>query len=137
MARLIPYITFPGTCMEAMTFYKECLGAELNVMKVGDSPAAAQLPKEAHDKVMHAHLTVGGLNLMASDSFGPTEDLSAEAISLMLYCDSEAEIRSFFGKLSEGGTVGSDIKVEFWGSMYGDLIDKFGVRWMLNFDVPK
>ena len=107
-------------------------------MTVDQSPAAAQMPKEELKLVMHAALKVGQLELMASDNFGGSGKTSVgTAISLMLYCDSEAEIRAVFPKLAAGGRINSELKVEFWGSLYGDITDKFGLRWMLNFDMPK
>jgi len=54
-----------------MTFYQECLGGKLEMMTVGDSPVANQMPTEAKDKSMHATLTNGSLALMASDMMGP------------------------------------------------------------------
>jgi PhnB protein len=35
------YLTFDGKCKEAMTFYKECLGGELEFQTIGDSPMNA------------------------------------------------------------------------------------------------
>lgn len=54
-----------------------------------------------------------------------------------LVCDSEEELRAYFGKLSAGGKVNQAVKQEFWGAMYGDLTDKFGMRWMLNYEKPR
>jgi PhnB protein len=39
----------------------------------------------------------------------------------------------FFNGLSEGGTVEAPFKKEFWGAYFGMLLDKFGVRWMINY----
>ena len=138
MASIVAYLTFNGPCREAMNFYKDAFGGELNIMTVGQSPAAAQMPKEAHDLVMHADLKSGSLALMASDNIGGKTPVTVgSAINLMVNCSSEAEIRSIFPKLAVGGKVNSELKVEFWGSLYGDITDKFGIRWMLNFDMPK
>ncbi len=138
MASIIAYLTFDGTCREAMNFYKDAFGGELNIMTVGQSPAGAQMPKEAQNLVMHANLKNESLSLMASDNLGDQGPVSiGTAINLMVNCSSEAEIRSIFPKLAIGGRVNSELKVEFWGSLYGDVTDKFGLRWMLNFDIPK
>lgn len=138
MARVLAYLTFDGNCREAMEFYKSALGGELSVMTVDQSPAAAQMPKDELNLVMHAALKLGHLELMASDNFGGGNKTSVgTAISLMLYCDSEAEIKAIFPKLAEGGRVNSELKQEFWGSLYGDITDRFGLRWMLNYDLPK
>jgi PhnB protein len=137
LTRINAYLTFNGNCREAMTFYKECLGGELNMMSVGESPVAAQLPASARHHIMHAALTRGDIALMASDMMGSGELVRGNGITLMLNCSSAEEINTFFNRLSAGGKVTTPVKEEFWGSLYGDLTDKFGVRWMLNFDKPK
>jgi PhnB protein len=137
MATIDAYLSFAGNCREAMTFYRDCLGGELQLMTVGESGVAAQMPKEAQGLIMHAALTKGPLALMASDMMDGGAVDQGNAMSLMLYCGSEEEIRAFFSKLRAGAKVNTELKVEFWGSMYGDLVDKFGVRWMFNYDLPK
>ena len=137
MAQISPYLYFDGTCREAMAFYKECLGGELRVMTVGESPAAGQMPPEARDKVMHAMLKSGALTLLASDNIGGIKLVAGTTVSLMLTCESAEEIQSAFAKPSAGGKVGHPLKPEFWGATFGDLTDRFGVRWMLNFEKPR
>ncbi len=137
MAKLNPYLTFRDNCREAMTFYQGCLGGELKFMTVGESPAGAQLPKEAGKLIMHAALTGGSFELMASDDIEGGKVTVGNAINLMLYCASESEIKSIFPKLAVGGKVNTELKVEFWGSLFGDITDKYGIRWMLNYDMPK
>jgi PhnB protein len=138
MAQIVAYLTFNGNCREAMTFYKECLGGELTIQAVSDTPMASQMPPEEQKKIMHSSLAKGPLTLMASDMMGgPSGVVQGNAITLMLNCGSEQEIQASFAKLSAGGKVGHALKEEFWGSTFGDLTDKFGMRWMLNFDKPK
>jgi PhnB protein len=137
MASINAYLTFDGNCREAMTFYRDCLGGELSLMTVGESQMAGQLSKEAQASIMHAALTKGPLTLMASDMIDDGEVDRGNSMSLLLYCSSEEELRSFFAKLAAGGRIRAEPKVEFWGSVFGDLVDKFGIRWMLNYDKPK
>jgi len=136
MATLNPYLTFEGNCREAMQFYATCLGGSLKIMTIGESAMAASMPKEMQDSVMHARLETGGLILMASDVLDGEGLVRGNATNLMLLCASEEEIHRLFDKLSTDGTVNSPVKVEFWGDTYGDLTDKFGVRWMLNYEKP-
>jgi PhnB protein len=137
MPQIIPYLTFGGNCREAMSFYKQALGGDLNIQTVGESPMAKQMPPEAHKNVMHSALTNGTMNLYASDQMGSDGITQGNTITLLINCTSEAEINSLFSKLSAGGKVVHPLKEEFWGSIYGDFHDKFGVRWMMNWDKPK
>jgi len=46
MLRCTPFLLFDGNCAEAMTFYHECLGGELKLTKLGDTPMKAQFLKK-------------------------------------------------------------------------------------------
>ncbi len=131
MTQLAPYLHFNGNCKEAMTFYRDCLGGKLDLQIVGDSPAAASMPKEAHNQVMHSVLDVDGFQLMASDMFDASEVVRGNAFSMTVICKDKAEVDALFNKLAAGGTVTDPVKEEFFGT-FGALTDKFGVRWMFQ-----
>jgi PhnB protein len=133
VARLNPYVNFPGTCKEAMTFYKDSLGGKLTIMTVGESQMAAQMPKEAHKNVLHSVLEKDGFVLMAADMMEPGAGVNEGPVSLCMVCQSKAEIESLFAKLSAGGKVSHPLKEEFFGT-FGDFTDKFGINWMFQFD---
>lgn len=136
MTQINPYLHFDGNCREAMTFYKECLGGELKVQTVGESPMAAQMPAAEHKKILQARLKKGEISLMASDMVGPKGIQKGNTVSLALVCSSKAEIETLFSKLGAGGKVSHALKEEFFGT-YGDLTDKFGIDWMFNYEKPK
>jgi len=71
---------------------------------------------------------------MGSDMVGPDGLKQGNNISLSLNCSSEEEINSFFSKLSTGGKVIEPVKAQFWGAFFGCIEDKFGIRWMFNYD---
>ena len=132
MAQLNAYLVFPGNCREGMDFYKRCLGGELTLMTIGDSPMTAQMPAEMHGKIMHSALTSGKMVLMASDNVGEEEYRPGNNIYLCLVCESKEEIETLFSKLSQGGRVRNPLKKEFFGT-YGDLTDRYGFNWMFQF----
>jgi PhnB protein len=134
MTQINAYINFSGNCHEGMTYYKECLGGELTLQTVGGSPIEAQCPAGMKDDILHATLTKGVLLLMGSDMVGPGGLVNGNNIALSLNCSSEEEINTFFSKLSDGGKIIDQLKMQFWGAMFGVLNDKFGIRWMFNYD---
>ena len=134
MAQINAYINFSGNCREVMTFYKECLGGELTLQTVGGSPMEAQCPAGMKDQILHATLTRGELLLMGSDMAGPEGIIKGNNIALSVNCSSDEEINTFFSKLSEGGKIIDPLKLQFWGAIFGVLTDKFGIRWMFNYD---
>ena len=135
MQQVNTYIGFNGKCQEAMTFYKECIGGETSFMPVKGSPIEAQCPPTMQDQILHSTLTVNGIPiLMASDMTGPGGYVKGNDIALSVTCSSEEEINSFFSKFSESGKIMDPLKVQFWGAMFGVVEDKFGIRWMFNYD---
>jgi PhnB protein len=132
MPRLNPYLNFNGKCREAMTFYQQCLGGELVMQKVSESPMAAQLPSEAAASILHSTLTSENVVLMGSDMIGAGL-VKGNNITLCLHCHDDEEIETFFTRLADGGKVITPLHQSFWGATYGELTDKFGMKWMLNY----
>ena len=139
MKQITPYFFFEGNCREVMQFYKEVFGGDLTMMKIGDSPEAdAEHMPANKDLIMHAALTVDGrMVIMASDTMLPEQTAEmGEGVYNAIICTSQEEIETFFAKLSEGGKVNQPLVEAFFG-WFGTLTDKFGVKWMLEFDKPE
>jgi len=128
------YLTFNGNCKEAMTFYKECLGGELTFQTVGESPLSDKMPKKMKNCILHSTLTKDALVLMGSDMVSENGLVKGNSVSLSLNCSSEEEIRNCFTNLSTGGTANHPLEDSFWRALFGDLTDKFGNHWILNFN---
>ncbi len=117
-----------------MTFYKDCLGGELSFQTVGESPMAKDMPKESHDKIMHATLKTGTTPIFASDMMRD-KAVVGDNIAISINCDKEEEARTIFAKLSAGGEVFMPIDKVFWEAIFGVVTDKYGVEWMVNCEV--
>ncbi|MEO5500850.1 MAG: VOC family protein [Ginsengibacter sp.] len=134
MKSINPFINFNGKCRQAMTFYKECLGGELELMEVAGSPMEENW-KGPKDQILHASLIVNRSPvIMGSDMIDQSGYTQGNNIALALDCQSEDEIRNFFEKLSQSGKVIKSLSVEFWGGLLGSVEDKFGIKWFLNYD---
>lgn len=130
--KLNPYLGFGDEARDAMEFYHSVFGGELEIDTFGENGMSDD-PAEA-DKVMHALLeTPDGLTLMASDSPPGMETPSFEsATSISLSGEDETELRGYWDKLSDGGTVTMALEKAPWGDTFGMCKDKFGVPWMVN-----
>ncbi|GAF09297.1 VOC family protein [Paenibacillus pini] len=128
MAQLNPYIMSEDSRSQA-EFYKQALGGEIvSILTFGEMP---DTPEAIKDKVMHMVLTVaGGNTLFLSDSFESVN--VSRNISLAISYDSESEARETFTKLGEGGDIKSAFILQPWGAYYGEVVDKFGVTWMIT-----
>ena len=132
MVQLNPYLTFNGNCREAMSFYKDCLGGELNLQTIGESPVSDKMPEKMKACILHGVLTTGTLTLMATDCV-PETLFRGNTISLCLNFNNEDELRTCFEKLSAGGKTNQAPEDTFWGALFGDLTDRYGNHWLLNF----
>ena len=128
------YLTFNGNCREAMTFYKACLGGELVFQTIGESPMADKMPAQMKEYILHSTLTKGQLILMGSDMVGDKGLTKGNSVSLSLNCSSEEEIKKCYANLSKDGEATHPLENTFWGALFGDLTDKFGNHWLLNYD---
>ncbi len=127
---LSPYLSFTDQTREAMTFYHSVLGGELSVMTFADMG----MQGEAAGRVMHAMLRVhDGLALMSSDR---TPEMPAvrggDQVVVALHGDDVEVMRGWFAGLSEGAQVDTPLAPQVWGDEYGDLTDRYGIRWVVN-----
>ncbi|MEA2715363.1 MAG: PhnB protein [Candidatus Parcubacteria bacterium] len=135
MAKLNPFVKFNDSkCREGMNFYKDCLGGELDFMPVKDSPMAKDMPADKHSLIMHSTLKKGSWTLIGSDMMRD-KAIIGDNVGVALECESDDEIKTIFGKLSKGGEVFMPLEEMFWGGVFGLVTDKYGVEWMLNFQM--
>ena len=131
-SRLNPYLNFQSNAREAIEFYRDVFGGELNVMTFGD------MGGEPADGVMHAQLeTPSGYTLMASDTPPGMPHQPGSTISVSLSGDDEAELRGYWDKLGEGGQVAVPLEKQAWGDTFGMVTDRFGITWMVNIAQPQ
>ena len=131
--QLVPYIFFYGRCAEALEFYKSVFGGSYEMMRVGDTPVASQMPPDAANRVMHASFTADGIAFMASDGRDVKPvDPDAGNVSVALSLDDAARGERIFNALAAGGTISMPIDAAFWGGRFGMVADKFGTEWMVT-----
>jgi PhnB protein len=134
-SRLNPYLNFSSSARQAMEFYKSVFGGTLALNTFADYG-----PKDAPNanEVMHAMLeTDNGFTLMASD-LPPGMELSVgNNISISLSGDDGDELRGYWEKLSEGGTVTMPLEKQMWGDEFGMCVDQFGIAWLVNIAQPE
>ena len=99
---LTPFLLFDGHCAEAMAFYESCLGGELTIMKVADTPMKDQMPPEQHQKVVHARLKSGLMELSATDWLHPTRTPKLGNTVAMYISGGYRDMRAIFDKLTAG-----------------------------------
>jgi PhnB protein len=126
-----PYLFFDGRCEEAIAFYKQAVGAEVQkVLHYKDAPDQSMVKPETKDKVMHASLRIGETEVNASDGHC-TGQPDFKGFGLALTAATDADSKRIFTALSAGGEVRMPMEKTFFASSFGMVSDRFGVLWMV------
>lgn len=129
-----PYLFYGGRCEEAIAFYRQALGAQVEMlMRHSESPdphSPGMLAPGFEQKVMHATIRIGGAVLMLSD--GCDDQSRFDGFRLSLALPTEAEAQQAFAGLAEGGQVQLPLGKTFWSPCFGMVTDRFGVGWMVT-----
>ncbi|GAB3646321.1 VOC family protein [Echinicola sediminis] len=132
MSRIITYLTFNGNCKKAMTFYRDCLGGELHLQTIGESPNSDHLPSSMKGFILQAFLENQQLSLMGTDMANEIGLSKGNTVSLYIACKNRQEMQRYFSKLSENGKITQPISTNHWGNLFGTLTDQFGHHWILQ-----
>jgi PhnB protein len=135
MLRATPFLLFDGNCAEAMAFYQECLGGELTLTKLADTPMKAQFPSEKHGRIINAQLISGAVEIsatdwMASPDFKP---VLGNMSAIFLTSETNDDLSVVFGRLARGA------KDEWFQPLrempfgtYGQFFDRYGIQWIFR-----
>ena len=143
MARTCIYLTFKGNAEEAFNFYRDVFKTDftegpLRMEDMSEMPDMPPLSDNEKKLIMHVSLPIlGGHVLMGCDDLDALgrKFIVGTNVSILLELDTREETEQLFETLSKGGEVKMPLKDMFWGDYYGELVDRFGVQWLL--DCPK
>jgi PhnB protein len=127
---------FKGQCEAAFKLYEQCLGAEPGpIFRYAGSPMANDVPADWQDKIMHGSVKLGDLVLMGGDvAPGQYEEPKGFALSIQITSIDDAE--RVFRELARDGRIVMPLEKTFWAERFGQLVDRFGVPWLINCESP-
>ena len=129
MARkVMTHLMFEGAAEEAMTLYMSLFG-DSEITQI-ERYGPGEQGKEGTVKL--AYFTLAGRELLCIDSPVKHGFSFTPSMSIFVECESEAELDSAFGRLSDGGKVLMPIGNYGFSSRFGWLSDRYGVSWQLN-----
>lgn len=137
MLRTTPFLLFDGNCAEAMTFYHGCLGGELTLTKLGDTPMKDQFPPEKHERIINARLKSGEIEISSTDWMASPEFDPVQGNTYAIYVTGESydELQSAFDKLKDDKNNSRLQEIhEMPFGIYGQFYDKYGVQWIFRGD---
>lgn len=126
-----PYLHFPGTARDALTFYGDVFGCSVHLHSFAefdrtDGPA---------DAIAHGYLSEGPVALFAADVAGEELPFRCQGMMLSLLGTAPpATLHEWFSRLSEGGRVVEDLQARPWGASDGQVIDRYGLHWLIGFE---
>jgi PhnB protein len=140
MLRCTPFLLFDGNCAEAMTFYHNCLGGELILTKLGDTPMKAQFPLEKHHRIINAQLKSGAIEISATDWMASPEFEPKQGNTYAIFVIGGAydELKIVFDRLKDDAEKErlQELHDLPFGT-YGQFYDRFGVQWIFKGDSRK
>jgi PhnB protein len=128
----LPTIHFPGNCDEAISFYKEVLGAEVkDIAYFKDAPKNSNMEPLSlpSNFVMHSVISIHGSLVSMTD--GVDTKPTGDNFTFFITEDTIDKVTALYAKLLEGGKEIEALASVFWASMYGIVEDKFGVNWQV------
>lgn len=141
MAKLNVYLNFAGNTEEAFNFYRSVFGGEFqNLERFKDMPKeSGRVAENEKNKILNISLPVDGNTLMASDTLGSRGQrlIQGNNFYISITPESKQEANRIFKALSEDGRIILEISDQPWNAYYGSFVDKFGIRWMVNYPYPK
>ncbi len=130
MPQLNAYLSFPGTCAEAMKFYAQVLDAKLEALiTYSEMPGDQPVPPGHADRIMHAYLVHPDFALMAGDTPPGTPEREVSGVMMTLTDPTADEGRRVFNALAEGGKISMPLGETFWAEAFGMVVDRFGIPW--------
>lgn len=126
------HIDFNGQCQEAFEFYAANLQGEIGTMlQVKDSPMSQTSPADWQRKIVHANISIQGIELAGAD-VKPEQYHKPKGFYLLLGLTTEDSVKSAFNQLSVSGEIIFPPQKTFWSPCYAIVIDRFGVPWKIN-----
>jgi len=127
--------------LTCFTFYKSVFGGEFAMIVIFKDMLHHENPLSKNDanKIMHIALPIGKGNVLMATDFLESQGhkmIEGNRYSISISAQNRDEADQIFSGLSAGGAIEMPIADSPWGSYFGLFKDKFGIKWMVDFD-PK
>ncbi|MEY2859360.1 MAG: hypothetical protein RLZZ74_3673 [Cyanobacteriota bacterium] len=132
MINVTNHLNFRGDARGALEFYQSVFGGDITIITYKDAQNV-QHPSEANQVMWGQVAAQNGFRVMAYDV--PSRmpwDKGKNAFFVSVRGDSDKEIAALWEKLSDGATVAQPLAPSGWTPLYGMLIDRFGITWVID-----
>ena len=134
MAGIVPYLHLPGTARAPLNYYAQTFGGTAEMHSFAHFGRTDGDP----EAIAHGELVGGAVNLFIADTRAGEVGFRAEGLMLALLGVADPDTLKFwFEELAAGGTVVDQLQEREWGASDGQVIDRFGIHWLVGFQHAK
>jgi PhnB protein len=131
MTGMVPYLHFPGNARAVLEYYADVFGGSVTANTFAEFGRTDGDP----EWIAHGFLKESPVELFAADAGEGEESLSVKGLMFSLLGTAEPVVlQRWFGRLAEGGTIVDDLQRREWGASDGQVIDRFGMLWLIGFE---
>ncbi|ANY06281.1 VOC family protein [Pseudonocardia sp. HH130630-07] len=126
------HLNFRGDARAALGFYHSVFGGDIVLARYGDVPAG-QGPDQAEQLAWGQVSAPNGVRIMAYDvQDGLPWNPGENAFYVSLSGSDRAEITGYWTALAEGGTIVEPLGPAVFAPLYGKVVDRFGITWIVD-----
>ncbi len=137
MATVSTYVNTAGKTEEQFNFYAKVFGTSITTLLRFSDFGMDHLPEEERNGVMHIVVPILGGHLLMGTDMLPSAGHQVRIgnnTTIQLEPDSREQADELYAQLSEQSTENSGGMADMdWGAYWGTCLDKYGIRWMINF----
>ena len=125
------HLHFDGSCKEAFEFYADVFGGRIeSMLTYGETPAGEHVPHEHRERIVHAGLKMGEIEIAGADILQDYNKPSG--FNILMQFNNRAEAQQIFEQLAREGQVTMPLQKTFWSPCYGMVTDRFNIPWEIN-----
>lgn len=129
---ITPHLCFDGQCRAAFAIYQQILGGKIQTMLTyGESPMAARVESQWRDRILHASLQFGDIELTGVDLL-PRDYRKPQGFFVTLTIEGATRADQIFASLADGGQVRLPFQPTFWSPGFGVVVDRFAIPWEVS-----
>lgn len=129
--KLKVHLVFPGTCEEALNFYKETLKGEVGFLFRKKEDKGQTIADADRDKISHMVVKTPHFDLAGEDANHDQKVVEGNNNKLVLVFYDLEECTRVFNQFARIGTVTMPFQKMFFCEGMGEVTDKYGISWII------
>lgn len=124
------HLVFNGNCLEAFNTYAALFNGKIVFLFRKGEDETIQVEESQKEKISHIILQTESFSLQGEDADAGIVTTTGSSKLVLEFRDME-KLQKTFETLSREGTVVTPLEKTFFSEAIGEVVDKFGVRWLI------